>query len=178
MLALKGKALEQLRAHDAREKAKAERAAARKVKAEERRRRQTLQGIDPEHFWSFVDTTGGPHDCHLWQGDTRQSHPGRENDYDIGVYRSGKRHEPAHRLAVRLALNLEYIESTIDIAPTCDNHLCCNLDHLVVRPHATKNRVQQSVPVHQFFCEAAADAAKHDELERMADQLLGTAEAA
>lgn len=168
MVALKGKALERLRALDARE-------AAVKARAEERAADAARgKAGSRERFLSFINSAG-PDACHLWAGTTKTNHETRPDikRYEVGVYTlEGHGEVVAHRLAVMLALDLSSISKDIDIAPTCGDHLCCNLNHLVVREHCGTDRVENSIPVREFFCALAKAEAGHQNLERAADVLL------
>jgi hypothetical protein len=167
-----GRTLERLRAQDAREAAKLQR-------AEERRLKRERQHGTRERFESLIDTSAGPAGCHLWCGETKSNHPTQPHikQYDEGTFEleGVSCTRAAHRLQVLLAFGLPDLPSTIDIAPTCGNHLCVNLAHLVVRPHATADRVQQSVPVVDYFRAEAAKALGHSALEAAADALLAEA---
>jgi hypothetical protein len=175
MLALKGKALAALRKLDAAEKAKAERVARRQDAAMRRMVRKD-GSVNAERFWAMCEPQG---ECLVWTGPTKSNHPNKDcKQYEVGCLdKSSHQFVQTHRVAVQLTLKLpSRVDPSIDIVQAvCGNRLCCNVDHMVARPHAASDRIAMSVPVREFYAVEAAAQATRDALESQANKLLGEA---
>lgn len=201
MLALRGKALAQLHAHDAKEKAKGEQvvlrqrrveakaqaAAERAARKEERVARRAarvlhLTSQDEDTFRSLIDSSAGPQACHPWLGRKKKTTSPGSVDGDHGYLRGEffldgyPETDITSRLITMLTIGIKYIDRSVWLHPECGDHLCCNVDHysVIVTGSGPGSKTRRT-PVRTFFAEAVANDAKHDELERMADQLLGKA---
>lgn len=177
MIALRGIALERLRARDAREREAEE----RKVARLERQTRKSCPRSgtevgDFDMFLSYIDTNGGPDACHPWLGQTKMNHtdPAVESFAQGSFKIPGIGTQYAHRLICMHTFGVRYISPDTDISPTCKNHLCCNVNHLMARPHGGKAGAdhQEAIPVADFFAKTVAKDAGHAELEQAADVLL------
>jgi hypothetical protein len=98
------------------------------------RYRTSLSGRSPaEHFWSFVDRSGGPDACWPWTG-------GRDDD-GYGRFCVDVATRPCVR-AHRYVLELVGLEAFPweDAAHKCDNPPCCNPAHLEPLSHRENMR--------------------------------------
>lgn len=133
-----------------------QRAARLEKEAAEKAARRALDSGSAQDFWDLVDTSGGIDACHKWTGyvsDTWTSYP-------VGKFKiEGCDTSLAHRVAVFLTYGS--LPEKMDIAPLCEDHLCCNVRHLMVLPSSKTGgpRLSRAVTVEEFFCEGTARAA-------------------
>lgn len=73
-------------------------------------------------FWTRVSVADNDSDCWPWLGTLRS----KENPY--GVFRSGGRRHPSHRLAWEFTFGP--IPEGMSVCHRCDNPPCCNPAHL------------------------------------------------
>lgn len=108
-------------------------------------------------FWSEVDRSGGPDDCHLWTGRRHWNHhEDHVERFEQGKY-SGSETRFGTRITSRIAVVLaygHYLTKTVDVHPRCGNHLCCNVRHFSITPHGGPlwQRLEYAIPVEEYFC--------------------------
>lgn len=139
-----------LRAQDAKLAAKETKAAERAARRKERGESNISPDEATRLFWDHVNTSGGPAACHPWAGAVNSTWA----SYTLGEFiHPSFETKLAHRVAVALTYGHEPPRS-VYIVPSCENRLCCNVDHLMAMPH---ERGGQPIPVAQFFCKEVAD---------------------
>lgn len=86
--------------------------------------------VDPDRFWSNIDTSAGEHGCWPWTGcrDTRGY--GR---FHVGVTRNSS------MLAHRIAYGITHGTLPEAVCHKCDNPSCCNPTHLFGGTRAMNN---------------------------------------
>lgn len=110
-------------------------------------------------FYEQVDDSAGEAGCHPWRGFVNKSWaPGYENGLGEFVeMRDVLGTSLVHRIAVILHFGVP-IPPDHDVYPACGEHLCCNVDHLKIRPHSGKQARKIGVYVERFFCSEAVAA--------------------
>jgi hypothetical protein len=135
-----------------------QRAARLAKEAEEKRQRirKALDSGSAKDFWDLVDASAGADACHPWTGYVTTTW----TSYPVGKFILDGIETPlVHRIAVFLTYGRE-VPRGKDVAPLCENHLCCNVRHLMVLPSSKLGgpRAANAVMVEEFFCDAAAAA--------------------
>lgn len=110
-----------------------------------------------KQFWDLIDASGGPAACHPWTGKMDWNHP---EERGAERYQRGSFFFPGlkTRIVSRILCYLTYgreVPDHLDTTPTCGDHACCNMEHIVITPHglARDNKMVRAVPAAQFFCE-------------------------
>lgn len=117
---------------------------------QQRKTQRILRGGRAQEFWDLVDTSGGADACHRWKGaiDTTWA------TYIVGKFQlAGLATTLAHRIACFLTFGKE-VPRDYDIIPDCEEHLCCNVRHLLVARHGISNKMASAERVEKFFCPA------------------------
>lgn len=125
--------------------------------AEAKRQQDALCGGGAQAFWDCVDTSGGMDACHPWRGSINTTW----TTYAVGKFElEGYDDTPlVHRIACFLTFGRP-VPKGLDVAPLCDNHLCCNTRHMIILPSSKVGgpRHAMAVPAAEFFCTAVAAA--------------------
>ena len=110
-------------------------------------------------FFEQIDDSAGEHACHPWRGDVNKTWAiGYENGFgEFAEMQKILGTSLAHRVLVMLWFGMP-IPKDHDIYPACGEHLCCNVNHMKIRPHAGKMARRIGVPVTAFFCREACAA--------------------
>lgn len=119
----------------------------RQAKIDGRNKTLTVQ-----EFWDRVNTSAGVDECHPWTGELNSTW----SKYTFGEAPvEGCGTKLAHRVVCFLTFGREPPKS-IDIIPSCSNRICCNVDHLMVRPHNSHD-ASLDIPVRRFYAEGVFD---------------------
>jgi hypothetical protein len=112
-------------------------------------------------FWDNIDTSGGDDACHLWQGARRWNHPATYTGerYESAIFEGYEGCDSVY--AGRVACFAVYgrnVPEDHDVTAICGERLCINLRHLAVVKHGGcgDSRLNQAVPIAEFFCSEAA----------------------
>lgn len=112
-------------------------------------------------FWDNIDTSGGVDACHWWTGGRKWNHPDANRErYEDGNWREpGCRTHIARRVLMFKTYGRELPEDK-DVSPLCDEHLCCNVRHMVITPHGgpKEERLRHAIPVEEYFCDGPSNA--------------------
>lgn len=108
------------------------------------------------YFWDNVDTSGGVDACHWWTGERKWNH----QSADVERYEDGHWSERGckSRIARRVLMFKTYgreVPEDLDVSPLCDEHLCCNVKHMVITPHGgpKDGRLAHAIPAEEYFCD-------------------------
>lgn len=119
--------------------------------AEQRAREAALMGGSAQDFWDNVNTSAGTGECHPWTGYLNDTW----TTYQVGEFElEGCNTTLVHRIVCFLTFGKEPT-ADIDIVPLCDNHICCNVKHLAVKPHNSAG-LKHAVPAEEFFAHCDA----------------------